>query len=150
MRERSHNRLPRWHRRSIHALTALLLFSGLAWLAFAYLFAPPGEDTPAPHPLAGTALAVHGIAAQAALVVFALVGHAHLRAGWRVVAQRGAGVGLIFALSLLLLTGLGFYYSANESALPWLRWTHVGAGVALPVVLAWHIVRGRRRVTRAD
>ena len=146
MRHRPHNRLPRWHRRSIHALTAVLLVSGLAWLALVYLAAPPGEETPAPHPLAATALAIHGIAAQLALVVFALVGHAHLRVGWRVAAQRSAAVGLVAALVVLQLTGLAFYYSANEAALPWLRWTHAGVGVALPAVLGWHIARGRRSV----
>lgn len=125
-------------------MTTLLLLSGLAWLVLVYLLAPAGEDTPAPHPWAGTALAVHGIAAQLALVVFALVGQAHLRAGWRMARQRRSGAGVGVALALLLLTGLGFYYSANEAALPWLRWSHVAAGVLLSGLVAWHTARVRR------
>jgi hypothetical protein len=143
MRSRPHNPLPRWHRRSVRAMSALLLLSGLAWLVLVYGLAPPGEETPAPHAYAGTALAVHGVAAQVALIVFALVGQAHLRAGWRTAEQRTTGVGVGLALSLLVLTGLGFYYSANETALPWLRWTHVAVGVALPGLVAWHSARAR-------
>jgi hypothetical protein len=140
---RPHNRLPRWHRRSIHALSAVLLLSGLAWLVLVYLLAPPGQETPAPHAFAGAALAIHGIAAQAALVVFALVGHAHLRAGWRTRAQRVNGAGVGMSMLLLLLTGLGFYYSASEAALPWLRWSHVAIGCLLPALVAWHATRAR-------
>jgi hypothetical protein len=147
MRHRLHNRLPRWLRRSVYALTGLLVLSGVAWLGVVYVLAPAGEPTPAPHPLAAALLAVHGIAAYGALFACALVGHSHLRIGWKVPALRGAGLGLCLALLVLALTGLGFYYSANEAATPWLRWLHVAAGVALPGALALHIARGRR-VTR--
>ena len=144
MRHRPHNGLPRWLRRSLYLLTCVLLASGLAWLAVAYLLAPAGEETPAPHALAGPLLAAHGIAAYSALVVCGLVGHVHLRTGWRVGAMRVAGVVLGLLLVALALSGLGFYYVGNEAATPWLRWAHVAAGMALPGALGWHIVRGRR------
>ena len=147
MRHRLHNRLPRWHRRTIYALTAILLVTGLWWLVAVYLLAPPGEATPAPHPLAGPLLAVHGIAGYAALFACALVGHAHMRTGWRVPALRSAAFWLCASLAVLALTGLGFYYVATEGVIPFLRWTHVAAGCVLPCWLALHIVRGRR-VTR--
>lgn len=143
-RPRAHNRLPRWHRRAIHALTVLLWLSGIGWLVLAYVLAPPGEETPAPHAWAGAALTVHGIAAQAALVAFALVGHAHLRAGWRAREQRPSGLGVGLALLLLAATGLGFYYSANEAALPWVRWSHAAIGAALPALVARHAARAWR------
>ena len=139
-----HNRLPRWQRRSIYALTALLVASGLGWLVTAYLLAPAGATMPAPHALNGPLLAVHGIAAYAALFAYGLVGHAHVRTGWRVPSLRSAGLLLCVAIALLALTALGFYYVATESYIPYLRWTHVAAGVLLPCWLALHIVRGRR------
>lgn len=147
MRHRLHNRLPGWHRRAIYALTFLLIVSGLGWLATAYLLAAAGEPTPAPHPLAGPLLAAHGITAYAALFAYALVGHAHMRTGWRVPALRSAGVWLCTAIAALTLTGLGLYYVATESYIAYLRWTHVVAGILLPCWLALHIARGRR-VTR--
>ena len=148
MRHRPHNSLPRWHRRAIYALTVALVVSGLGWLVAAYLLAPAGEPVPAPHPLAGPLLALHGIAAYLALFAFALVGHVHLRTGWRVPALRGGATWLCSTIAFLALTGLGFYYVATESAIPVLRWTHVAAGVLLPCWLALHIVRGRRVMGR--
>jgi hypothetical protein len=143
MRHASHNRLPRWHRRAIDALTALLLGSGLAWLFVAYQLAPTGEATPAPHPWGGPLLAVHGVCAYLALVGCALVGQVHLRIGWRQPAARAAALTLGMALLVLMATGLGFYYVANEAATPWLRWSHVAAGLLMPVALQWHRIRGR-------
>jgi hypothetical protein len=141
---RLHNRLSPWHRRTIYALTGAMVLTGAGWLFVAYVLAPAGDPVPAPHPLAGPMLAAHGIAAYAALVVFALVGHVHMRTGWSVPALRGAAFWLCATTLFLALSGLGFYYIANESAIPALRWTHVAAGLALPGWLALHIVRGRR------
>ncbi|HTQ00267.1 MAG TPA: hypothetical protein VMN56_13140 [Casimicrobiaceae bacterium] len=144
MTGRLHNRLPRWHRRLVYTLTTVLVLTGAGWLAAVYLAAPPGEPTPAPHPWAGPLLAIHGVAAYAALVAYAFVGHAHVRTGWRVPALRTAGACLGASVLVLVVTGLVFYYVAAEAAIPFARWTHVAAGVALPVVLAVHIRSGRR------
>ncbi|MEO8676434.1 MAG: hypothetical protein ABI569_12700 [Casimicrobiaceae bacterium] len=143
MGHRLHNRLSRWHRRAIYLVTGVLMLSGLAWLAVVYLLALPSEPTPAPQAYAGPLLAIHGIVAYVALVAYGLVGHTHMRTGWRVPALRVAAFWLCATLALLVGTGLGFYYVAAEAALPPLRWTHVAAGLFLPFVLALHIVRGR-------
>lgn len=144
MTARLHNRLPRWHRQLIYALTAALLLSGLGWLAAAYLAAPAGEPTPAPHPWASPLLTIHGIAAYVALIAYALVGHAHLRTGWRVPTLRSAGAWLGASILVLAVTGLVFYYVAAEGAIPFARWTHVATGMLLPIALWIHIRRGRR------
>jgi hypothetical protein len=59
---------------------------------------------------------------------------------------RSAGFRLAAAIAVLALTGLGFYYVATESMIPFLRWTHVAAGILLPCWLALHIARGRHRI----
>ena len=144
MRHRLHNRLPPWHRRTIYALTVALVVSGVGWLVAAYLLAPNGEPTPAPHRFAGPLLAAHGIVAYAALIAYALVGHTHVRTGWRVPALRSAGLLLAVSIGMVALTGVGLYYVAAERLVPILRWTHVAAGLPLPGWLALHIARGRR------
>jgi hypothetical protein len=146
---RLHNGLQRCHRVAIYALTVALIVSGIGWIVACYALAPPGDPLPAPHPLAGPLLAIHGIAAYAALVAYALVGHAHLRTGWRVPALRGAALALLATIVALGATGIGFYYVATESAIPIIRWTHIAAGVLLPCGLALHIARGRRVTRRA-
>lgn len=148
MRVRLHNRLPRWHRRTIYALLGILVATGVSWLAVAYVAAPPGETTPAPHAWAAPLLTLHGMAAYAALIACGLVGHAHLRVGWRVPSLRPAGAWLAAAILVLAVTGLGLYYVATEGAIPVLRWIHVAAGLLLPYWLVLHIVRGRRFAAR--
>jgi len=149
MRHRVHNRLPGALRLAIYLVTVLLVASGVAWLVVVYVLAPPGEITPAPHRWAGPLLAAHGIIAYIALAAYALVGHAHMRTGWRVPALRIAASWMGAALLLLIGTGIGFYYFADEATAPALRWPHVVAGLALPCFLALHIVRGRRTAGRA-
>ena len=148
MTHRLHNRLPAWHRLTIYALTVLLVLSGLAWLAVAYLLAPPGEPTPAPHALSGPLLAVHGIVAYLAVFAYALVGHVHVRAGWRVPVLRPVAFWMLASIAALALTGLGLYY-AGERQFPYFRWTHVAAGALLPLLLYLHIKRGRREARRS-
>lgn len=145
MRQRPCNRLSVVHRWTIYILTGTLIGTGAIWLVVVYPLAPPGDPTPAPHPFAGPLLAAHGVAAYLALIAYALVGQAHLRTGWRVPHLRSGGAWLCAAIVTLAATGLGFYYVATEGAVPYLRWTHVAAGVLLPCWLALHIVRGRHR-----
>lgn len=143
------NRLPRFLRRMNYAITGVLALTGIGWLVLAYLAAPPGEPGPAPHPWNGALLTIHGIAAYAALTAYALVGHAHLRIGWRNPALRPMATALVTSLLVLAATGLGLYYAAGDEARAWSRWTHVAAGMAMPVVLALHIRNGRRAARRA-
>jgi hypothetical protein len=139
-----HNRLPPWLRRAIYAAIAVLLSTGLAWLFVAYALAPPDVPAPAPHRWSGPLLALHGVAAHAALVLCALVGQIHLSVGWRRPEVRRRALLLVTTLLLLAVSGLGFYYAADEQLMPWFRWSHVGFGLLLPVALALHVARGRR------
>ncbi|MFO1312341.1 MAG: hypothetical protein U1F41_09785 [Burkholderiales bacterium] len=150
MSPRIHNRLPRPLRRTNYTLTAILVLTGAAWLALAYLAAPAGEPTPAPHPWNGPLLAIHGVAAYAAMLAYALVGHAHLRAGWRQPTLRPVAAVLVVAILLLAVTGLALYYAAADLTRAWAQWTHIAAGVAMPVALALHIRNGRRVARRHD
>ncbi len=47
------------------------------------------------------------------------------------------------AAAMLMLVRL--YYAGAESARDWASDLHIGVGLALPALLALHIVRGRRR-----
>lgn len=142
------NRLPRWQRLAIYGAVALLLLSGLGWLGVAYGLAPPDEPTPAPHRWAGPLLALHGVAGYVGTILCALVGQTHLRVGWQAPSVRVAAAGFGALLLWLVLGGLGFYYVADETLVSWLRWTHLAAGLLLPLALAWHIARGRRAARR--
>ena len=107
MRHRLHNSLPRWHRRTICTLTGALVISGLGWLVAAYLLAPAGEPTPAPHLLAGTmfVLTVAVIYYSGALILLfcLLIGGAVFAAAflWLRSAFRRASGGLSYRVGRL-------------------------------------------------
>lgn len=143
MRRNARNRLPRWQRQFIYATTALLTITGIGWLIVCYLLAPGGEPTPAPHPWAPTLLGVHGIAAYLSLAGLGIVSAMHMRVGWQREPQRVIGVVLCSVFALLVITGLAFYYFVSDATRPLLRDVHIVAGFALPLMLVWHILRGR-------
>ncbi|MDQ2735411.1 MAG: hypothetical protein M3Y55_10570 [Pseudomonadota bacterium] len=46
-------------------------------------------------------------------------------------------------------TGYGLYYFGGETLRRGTEWLHWGVDFALPVLLAWHVRRGRRAIARA-
>jgi hypothetical protein len=47
---------------------------------------------------------------------------------------------------LLVVTAFGLYYLGAESVRPWMSWMHIVAGFSVPVLIALHILLGRRRL----
>ena len=92
MRHRFHNRLPRWHRLTIYALTAALGLRNR--LARRRLPASARRRDPRPRRTRWPARCSRCMGSQAmrGLIAFALVGHVHMRAGWRVPALRSAAL----------------------------------------------------------
>lgn len=134
--------LARWHRLSVYAVGALLLLTGLAWLALHYLTG--GGAGELPHPLEAWALRLHGLAAFGGLFVFGVIAAAHLPHGWRLsrrhrwAHQRRTGLMLCALAATLTLSGYLLYYFAPEAVRPSLGWIHAGAGVAMAFAMALH------------
>jgi hypothetical protein len=134
------HRLPRWQRHTLHGSGALLLLSGLGWLALHY-GTGAGE---LPHPLEGWALRLHGLAAFGALFALGGLAGGHIPQGWRLshrrrwAGQRGSGALLCVLAALLALTGYLLYYFATETLRPALGWVHALFGLAMAALLATH------------
>lgn len=129
------HRLPAWQRRTLYASGALLLLTGLAWLALHYtLGAGAGE---LPHPLEAWCLRLHGLAAMAGLFAFGTLAAAHVPQGWRLsrrwhlVHQQRTGKLLCALAALLVLSGYLLYYFAPEDLRPGLGIAHAITGVAM-------------------
>lgn len=136
------HRLPRWQRRTLYAVGALLLVTGLAWLALHYsVGAGVGE---LPHPLEAWCLRLHGLAAMAGLFVLGALAAAHIPQGWRLsrrwqlAGQQRTGVLLCAVGVLLVLSGYLLYYFAPEDLRPALGWAHAGLGVVMAGSILWH------------
>ena len=144
-RTRAHphaHRLVRWQRLALYATSALLLATGLAWLALHYsIGAGAGE---LPHPLEVWSLRLHGLAAFAGLFMLGALAASHVPHGWRLshrrrwAGQRSSGVLLCVMGGLLAAPGSLLFYFASEAVRPALGWAHAFVGAAMGVLIASH------------
>jgi hypothetical protein len=137
-------RLERWHRHALYAVVIALTASGMLWLAGHYFLRSPGEFGMAVHPLEPWSMKLHGAAALAMMFFVGSVMNSHIRRALRAASNLTAGCSLIAALTLLTVTGYCLWYVAGETS----RWIwsilHWVPGLAFPLLLLWHIRRGRR------
>ena len=138
--------LPRRHERLIYLAVAVLVLSGLVWLAGRYGLRP---DPELPHPLEAWALKLHGAAAMLGLLALGSVLPQHVRFAWRARRNRMSGATILSLAGALIVTGYGLYYAADENLRPWISLGHWGSGLVLPAGMIWHVVAGRRKKKRA-
>jgi peptidoglycan/LPS O-acetylase OafA/YrhL len=129
--------LPRSLRAGFYASAALLLASGIAWLAIHYE-ALPGTQASA------LALEVHGAAAMAVLFLAGGLLALHAPRAWRERRNRATGLATAVLLAALAITGYLLYYAGDEKLRQGASLVHWGLGLAAPM-LAWlHVFLGRR------
>ncbi|HJV97434.1 MAG TPA: DUF4405 domain-containing protein [Albitalea sp.] len=136
------HRLDRWQRLALYACGALLLASGVLWLALHYTVGAGAGELP--HPLEAWAIRLHGLAAFGALFMLGVLAASHIPQGWRMsgrprwAQQRGTGAGLCTLGAALVLTGYLLYYFAPEALRPALGWVHSIAGLAMAALAVIH------------
>lgn len=138
-------RLGKNHKRWLYGTLTLLWASGAFWLVLHYFFMAQGEFGPMPNPLEKWGLRLHGLAAFAMLVAIGSVLPVHARRAWNLRKNRATGIVIKSLFLWLALTAYALYYFADDEARPWLPWLHWGVGLAIPLLLAGHIARGRKR-----
>ena len=94
--------------------------------------------------MSASLLMLHGAAAMLMLVLFGSLMPFHVRVGWRRKRNRTTGAVMLATNAALIVTAFGLYYAGAERARDWASDLHIGVGLALPALLALHIVRGRR------
>jgi len=92
-----------------------------------------------------TTAAVHLIAAFAVLAAAGALWAVHMQRGWRMRRNRITGSLLVSILTVLCLTGAGVYYFGDEILSKWSSLVHAAAGLAIALVLGWHMTRGAKR-----
>jgi hypothetical protein len=136
------NPLPRWQRWLLHGMVALLLVSGLAWLALHYsIGAGAGE---LPHPLEAWLMRLHGAASMGALFAFGGLMPRHVPRGWQMRRQRRTGLALWVFVGLLVGSGYAMYYLVSEALRPGIGLVHAAVGTVLMAGLLWHRQGSRR------
>jgi len=133
------------HKRAIYAVFLLLWLSGALWIGFHYFLRVPGEFGAHAHPLESWWLRLHGLAAFAALVVIGSVLPVHARRAWQLKKNRNSGLSMKLVFFWLAATGYALYYFSSDANEAWLPVLHWSVGLGLPLMLVFHIRRGRSR-----
>jgi drug/metabolite transporter (DMT)-like permease len=142
-------RLSRGHIRWVYWSSAVLFSTGVLWLVFHYFVHVRGEFGDRPHALEAWWLRLHGAAAMVVLIVLGSLLPIHVRRGWHQRRNLLAGVILSVLATLLIASGYALYYFGGEEARPLISAVHWLFGLAAPLLLVWHIWRGRKQVVHA-
>ena len=136
-------RISEGHRRWVYWSGAALFASGALWLLFHYFLRLHGQFGDTPHPLETWWLRLHGACAMLTLLVVGSLLPIHVRRGWH--QRKNLLAGSVVAGVLLVLTASGYalYYYGGEAARPAISALHWIVGLAAPLLLIWHVIRGR-------
>ncbi len=112
-------------RRLLCATLAVLLVSGglWEWLHSALL------------------MKVHGGAAMLALLLLGAVLASHVPAGRKDARYKRTGIGILAVAAWLMISGHFLYYSGDEVVRQAASYSHLGVGLALPLLLGFHVWR---------
>jgi hypothetical protein len=136
------NRLPRWLRTWLMASGAVLLLTGLAWLALHYR---NGLETPQqllPQAWEAPLMRLHGLAMLIFLLCIGALSTIHIPRGWREGRNLKSGLTLLASAALLTASGYALYYFTSEANRSLVGLAHTLVGVLLVLVFALHW-RGR-------
>ncbi|HEX7915770.1 hypothetical protein [Rudaea sp.] len=138
-------RLSPRYRRIVYAAFAAIWLTGILWLIFHYFLQRLGEFGAEPHPLEAWWLRLHGAAAFVMLWLAGLLWAVHVRHGLARPKRRVTGIVLIAMFAVLVPSGWLLYYASDDALRDAVRLIHWLVGLALPLLLVVHVVRGRKR-----
>lgn len=138
-------RFSRFHRQTLYAVFTLLWASGALWLVFHYSLRLPGEFGDRAHPMEIWWLRLHGLIVFAMLVAVGSVLPVHARQAWKLKRNRITGLAMKIIFLWLAGTGYALYYFASDENQAWLALLHWVVGLALPLMMVFHVRRGHRR-----
>jgi hypothetical protein len=128
----------------LYGTGALLWLSGIGYLVSHYMISGAGVLADAPHPSEIWWLRVHGAVILAFLIALGAMIPTHMRPAWRRRANRWSGLSMVSVVMILVATGYGLYYAADEKTRPWISAVHWGIGVAAAAALLLHRALGQR------
>ena len=138
-------RFPRKAKALLYGNVLLSFGTGLIWLALNRWGQVDGAFGPERSPFEPWMLRIHGGSAFLAMTGFGYLLASHVHIGWRSRRNRALGTALVSTIVLLMVSGYLLYYTAEESLRNGISWTHLLLGISLPVTLAVHASKARRR-----
>jgi cytochrome c biogenesis protein CcdA len=123
---------------------AVLFLTGAGWLVADWQKNFSSEESW--QQTAAYLLMVHGGAAMMTLLLLGALIPVHVLRSWRNGKNLVSGSVMITLNALLVVTAFGLYYLGSETVRPWMSWIHIAVGFSVPVLFAFHILLGRRRL----
>jgi cation transport ATPase len=139
-------RLKTAFRFALYGIFSLLFASGAVWIYADQMKTNAEADTERWQQAAAFLLTVHGGAAMVTLLLLGALGPLHVQRAWRAKKNRATGIASIAMYGLLIATAFGLYYVGSEALRPWISTIHIAFGLAVPAVIAAHIMVGRASV----
>jgi cation transport ATPase len=137
-------KLSRPHEWSVYVILALSFVSGAVWAWLHHFGRVTSEFGVIAHPTELWMQRLHGAAAMLVLVLFGTLLLSHMLRAWRARRNRRTGMSLVITLGILIGTGYALYYLGNEQLRAWASWGHLWVGLALPLIVALHVLRGKQ------
>jgi len=137
-------KIGRKRRWGLYATCTTLWLSGVVYWLLARAAETPDGLSPALSAWKPRLLALHGAGAMFFLILFGALLPRHVLPGWRLGTSRRTGALTVALGTLLAVTGWLLYYAGDETLRTGSARIHDGIGLALPAILAVHIIRGRR------
>lgn len=130
------------HKLALFTAGGLLLVSGAAW-AWVQHIDEAGRAGEALRDFKPWLLKVHGLSAMGFVLILGTLLVGHVRAAWRARTNLANGAFFFVSVSLLTLSGYLLYYIGGEELRSAVSRFHLWLGLAAPILLAWHLRRGK-------
>ena len=136
-------RLNKTHEYTIYLISVIVIISGFLWLYFDFFVRVETEYSLLVHPLQNIFLILHGTSSLIFLILLGSVLPNHVLKAWKIKNNRLSGGSFLFLFTILILTGVGLFYSGVEDNRRILSILHWVIGILFPIFFIIHIYLGK-------
>ena len=136
-------RLSKIHEYIIYLISVIVTISGFVWLYFDFFVRVETEFSLQVHPMQNIFLILHGSSSIIFLIILGSVLPIHVYKAWKIKNNRLSGGSFLLLFTILILTGIGLFYSAVEDNRRILSVLHWVIGILFPIFFVIHIYFGK-------
>ena len=136
-------RLSKIHEYIIYLISFIVTISGFVWLYFDFFVRVETEYSLQVHPMQNIFLIMHGTSSLIFLILLGSVLPIHVYKAWKIKNNRLSGGFFLLLFTILILTGIGLFYSAVEDNRRILSVLHWVIGILFPIFFVIHIYFGK-------
>ena len=136
-------RLSKIHEYIIYLISVIVTISGFVWLYFDFFVRVETEYSLQVHPMQNIFLIMHGTSSLFLLILLGSVLPMHVLKAWKIKNNRLSGGFFLLLFTILILTGIGLFYSAVEDNRRILSVLHWVIGILFPIFFVIHIYFGK-------